>query len=218
MSLFLSATLPLIIYFAIDHYFEFHIAIILTIIYGLLEFTFFYIKDKRIDKLVLIATILVVLMGGISYIFDNESFFKLKPAIMQLFAVGFLGYFIITKKSIFEIMKDRLPQNMREIDPEKENLMNRMTKHLAIVLLLHTFLIAYSAYYMSTASWTFISAVLPYILMFGIMFFEVFLMRRKAIKEFKSQQNQNIKFKNYPKETVDYKKGSIRKRKNSLND
>jgi intracellular septation protein A len=146
MSIFLSATLPLFIYFAIDHFFEFHIAIILTVIYGILEFTFFYIKDKRVDKLILIATILVVTMGVISYIFDNEAFFKLKPAIMQLLGVAFLMYFVITKKSIFDLMKDRLPKNAREIPPERQDMMNIMVRDMAIMLFLHTFLIIYSAY------------------------------------------------------------------------
>ena len=213
MSIFLSATLPLFIYFAIDHFFEFHIAIILTVVYGILEFTFFYIKDKRVDKLILIATVLVVIMGGVSYAFDNEAFFKLKPAIMQLPGVGFLMYFVITKKSILELMKDRLPENAREIPPEREEMMNVMVRDMAIMLFLHTFLIVYSAYYMSTAAWTFISGVLPYILMFALMFVEVALMKKRLQKQQIETMNDSIGIKVDTEQPISYEKGSIRDRK-----
>jgi len=213
MSIFLSATLPLFIYFAIDHFFEYHIAIILTVVYGVLEFTFFYIKDKRVDKLIMIATILVVIMGAISYAFDNEAFFKLKPAIMQLLGVAFLMYFVITKKSIFELMKDRLPKSAREIPPERQEMMNIMLRDMAIMLFLHTFLIVYSAYYMSTAAWAFVSGVLPYLLMFVLMFFEIILMKKRLQKEQLETMNDSIGIKINTEQTVNYKKGSIRDRK-----
>lgn len=213
MSIFLSATLPLFIYFGIDHFFEFHIAIILTVVYGILEFTFFYIKDKRVDKLILIATVLVVVMGAISYAFDNEAFFKLKPAIMQLLGVAFLMYFVITKKSIFELMKDRLPKNAREIPPERKEMMNVMVRDMAIMLFLHTFLIVYSAYYMSTAAWTFISGILPYLLMFVLMFFEIALMKKRLQKEQLETMNDSVGIKINTEQPINYEKGSIRDRK-----
>ncbi len=213
MSIFLSATLPLFIYFAIDHFFEFHIAIILTVVYGILEFTFFYIKDKRVDKLIMIATVLVVIMGAISYTFDNEAFFKLKPAIMQFLGVAFLMYFVITKKSIFELMKDRLPKNAREIPPEREGMMNVMVRDMAIMLFLHTFLIVYSAYYMSTAAWTFISGILPYILMFLLMFVEIALMKKRLQKQQLETMNDTIGIKVDTSQPINYKKGTIRDRK-----
>jgi len=214
MSIFLSATLPLFIYFGIDYFFEFHIAIILTVIYGILEFTFFYIKDKRVDKLILVATVLVVGMGAISFAFDNDAFFKLKPAIMQLLGVAFLMYFVITKKSIFDLMKDRMPKNMQEIPEDRKELMQVMIRDMAIMLFLHTFLIVYSAYYMSTAAWTFISGVMPYLLMFVLMFFEVIRMKRKVVEEANKSENSlmNIKLSSDEK-LVDYKEGSIRNRK-----
>jgi len=213
MSIFLSATLPLFIYFGIDYFFEFHIAIILTVVYGILEFTFFYIKDKRVDKLILIATVLVVAMGAISYIFDNEAFFKLKPAIMQLLGVAFLMYFVITKKSIFELMKDRLPKNAREIPAERQEVMQVMVRDMAIMLFLHTFLIVYSAYYMSTAAWTFISGILPYILMFILMLFEIALMKKRLQKQQLETMNDSISIKVDTRQPVNYEKGSIRDRK-----
>jgi len=215
MSIFLSATLPLFIYFGIDFFFEFHIAIILTVVYGILEFTFFYIKDKRVDKLILIATILVVAMGAISYAFDNEAFFKLKPAIMQLLGVAFLMYFVITKKSIFDIMKDRMPKNMKEIPEDRKEMMQVMVRDMAIMLFLHTFLIVYAAYYLSTAAWTFISGILPYILMFILMFYEVMIMKKKMQKEYMEEMNNSVMgIQVKPNEVIsDYKKGSIRDRK-----
>jgi len=214
MSIFLSATLPLFIYFGIDYFFEFHIAIILTVIYGILEFTFFYIKDKRIDKLILVSTVLIVAMGAVSFAFDNEAFFKLKPAIMQLLGVAFLMYFVITKKSIFDLMKDRMPKNMKEIPEDRQELMQIMVRDMAIMLFLHTFLIVYSAYYMSTAAWTFISGVLPYLLMFVLMFFEIIRMKRKVINEASNPDNSVMMVKiNSDEKLVNYKEGSIRNRK-----
>lgn len=181
MGIFFSATLPLIVYFVIEHFFAFQMAIILTTVYGVGEFLFFYIKDKRVDRLILISTLLVVIMGGVSFMFESDSLFKLKPAILQLMGVFFLGYFWVTKKSVFSLMKDRLPKNRQnQVTPEMEQYLNRVTRDMSIMLLLHTGLIVYAAYYLSTGAWTFISGILPYILMIGLMGIETYFYRKKG--------------------------------------
>ncbi len=179
MRVILSTMIPIAIYIIIESMFEFKTAIILTLIYGLIEFIYFYYKDKRFDKLILISVFLIIVTGFISYYFDNPAFIKLKPAILQFFAVAFLGYFIVTKKSIFDIMKDRLPKTQQNISKEQNEFLQKVTKHTAIMLFLHSFLIIYCAFYTSTAVWGFTSGVMPYILMIILMFFEIVLKRVK---------------------------------------
>ncbi len=193
MGIFLSTTLPLFIYIGIDAFFEFKLAIILTVIYGIMEFIYYYIKDKRVDKLILISTVLIVFMGAISYSFENDSLFKLKPAILQLLAVFFLLYFIITDKSMLDIMKERMPKNARKIDPTQEVFIKKVTKDMAVVLFLHCGLIAYSAYYMSNAAWVFISGILPYILIIGLVMIEGVFFRKKMMNNGIQEMN-NVDF------------------------
>ncbi len=190
MNLILSATLPIFIYLSIDYFFEFHIAVILTVVYGLIEFIYYYKKEKRIDKLILISTFLVVVMGIVSYFLNSPSFFKLKPAILQLLAVAFLLYFVITKKSIFSIMKDRF-KNM-EVGKEQELFMQTVTRDTSILLFFHSLYIIYAAYYLSTAQWAFISGVLPYILLLGLMFVRSYFFRKKLKRNEQSLINQTI--------------------------
>jgi Ca2+/Na+ antiporter len=130
---------------------------------------------------------------------------------MQLLGVAFLMYFVITKKSVIKLMVGRLPSHMLDLPPEKEKLMRKMMKDMAILLFLHTFLIVYSAYYMSTASWTFISGVLPYLLIFLLMFFEAFLIKRKLKKEMTDSMN-NITENSFSN-NQNIHKGTIRNRK-----
>ncbi|MBN2695595.1 septation protein IspZ, partial [bacterium] len=179
MRLFLSTMIPIAIYVIIESVFEFKTAIILTVIYGFIEFFYFYHKDKKVDKLILVSVVLIVVTGFISYYFDNPSFIKLKPAVLQFFAVAFLMYFVITKKSIFDIMKDRLPQKQQTLSKDQSEFLQKITKHTTIMLFLHSFLIIYTAFYCSSAIWAFTSGVMPYILMVLLMFFEIIYKRVK---------------------------------------
>jgi Ca2+/Na+ antiporter len=107
-----------------------------------------------------------------------------------------------------------MPKNMKEIPPERQEMMQVMIRDMAIMLFLHTFLIVYSAYYMSTAAWTFISGVLPYVLMFILMFFEMFRMKRSVQKEQIENINKSVLGIKIDKdEIITNTKGRIRDRK-----
>ena len=67
---------------------------------GLVQLLLIYIKEKKLDKFVLFDTILILLMGVVSIILENDIFFKLKPGIIGLILIAFLGVSAFSPKNL----------------------------------------------------------------------------------------------------------------------
>ena len=173
--------LPLLIFVAADSFLEEHFgeakatqyALLLAIGMGFLQMFYILVKEKRMDKLVLLDTGLVVVFGGVSLLSGNDIFFKLKPALMQLMMVALLGVVAFLKPHLLLTMMGRYMQGV-ELQEAQLNVMQKSAQGLVILLLLHSVLIAYAALYSSKAVWAFISGPLLYILA-GIYFLSLFL-------------------------------------------
>ena len=84
---------PLIVFFAVyyksdkDLYFSIAAVIIATLI----SLIALYVKERKISTMMLVSTVILVIFGGLSLFFKNETFFKMKPTIINaLFAVALI--------------------------------------------------------------------------------------------------------------------------------
>lgn len=177
----LPGLFPLLIFIVADEIFETSTSILIAVSVGIVQATWIFIKEKRIDYFVLIDTFLIVMMGGISLMSDNDLFFKLKPGIVELILCMMLLLLAFLPSKYLLLFIGRygisVPINDSTIKPIKKNL-----KILSLICILHTFLVFYSAFYMSKEAWAFISGVLFY-LIFGIYllleFFKNYFKRKK---------------------------------------
>ncbi len=68
----------------------------------------------HLSKMQLVTLILVVVMGGLTVVFNNESFFKMKPTIIYLFFAGLLGFGLMRGQSYLETVMDQVLPLERE--------------------------------------------------------------------------------------------------------
>lgn len=163
--------LPLVIFIVADSVWGTKIGLIIAIAVGIVEIIISYIKEKVIDKFVLLDIGLIVLLGVVSIILDNPIFFKLKPALIELIFCVILGVSIFSPVNILLQMSKRYMKKI-EFDEAQVRQLNRSLKVLFYIFIIHTVLIIYSAFYMSKAAWAFISGGLFYIIFVVYLVFE----------------------------------------------
>lgn len=162
----LPGFLPILIFILAEEIWGTKIGLIVALATGIIELIVYRIKDKRFDKFILFDTLLILILGGISLAFDNDTFFKIKPAIMSLLVCAVLAVSVFTPKNILLGMSKRYTRGM-EIPENSENLFNKSMKSLLWIFLGYTALVFYSVWFMSTEMWAFISGGLFYII-FGV--------------------------------------------------
>jgi isopentenyldiphosphate isomerase/intracellular septation protein A len=170
--------LPLIVFIVADSIWGTRIGLIVAVVFGIIEFIFSYIKDKVVDKFILLDIGLIVVLGTVSILLENEIFFKLKPALIELIFCIMLGISVFSPVNIMMLLTKRY---MKKIDLNEAQVQQftRSLKALFFIFLGHTVLIVYSAFFMSKGAWAFISGGLFYILFAVYFVFEFIRARRK---------------------------------------
>jgi len=171
--------LPLFVFIIVDSIWGTTIGLITAIILGIAELIFSYVKDKTIDKFILLDVGLILILGLISIIFNAPIFFLVKPGIIELIFCVILAVSIYSPVNVIMMMTQRYMKGI-DFDDAQINKMRESLKVLFIIFLLHTILIFYSAFFMSKGAWAFISGGLFYII-FGIYF--VFELIKKKMKK-----------------------------------
>ncbi len=167
----LISFLPLLLFVAADEFLSDHYpeaeatryALILAVGMGIIQAVYVFAKEKRLDKMILLDTGLIVALGSVSLFSGNDIFFKLKPALVQLVMVVFLGVLAFLKPQMLFAMSGRMMQGV-EMGENQLKAMQQSAKGLVILLFFHTLLIAYAAFYLTKKDWAFISGPLIYIL------------------------------------------------------
>jgi len=170
--------LPLIVFIVADAFFSPAVSILIAIGAALIELIISYIKDKTLDKFVLMDVGLIAVLGGVSILLDNDIFFKLKPAVIEAVLCVILGISVFSPVNIMLLMSQRYMKNIKMDDAMIAQLTRGM-RSLFFIFSAHTLLIVYSAFFMSKQAWVFISGGLFYIL-FGVYF--VYELINKKIK------------------------------------
>ncbi len=155
--------IPLLIFIIADEIYGTETALIIAIMAGIAEFLYYYIRYRTVEKFILFDVALIVALGGISLILDNDVFFKLKPALIELILVVLLGIHAFSQKPVLLLLGKRYLKDM-SINQAQLNLMRGLTRLLFFLFLAHTALIVYSVYFMSKEAWAFISGGLFYII------------------------------------------------------
>ncbi|MCK9255684.1 MAG: NUDIX domain-containing protein [Bacteroidales bacterium] len=185
LKMILPGLLPLLVFILADEIWGTTIGLYVAISVGLVQLMVIYIKEKKLDKFVLFDTILILLMGAVSIILENDIFFKLKPGIIGLILILFLGISAFSPKNLLLSMSAHYFKGF-EINKEQEKLFRRNIKTMFYLFAAHTLLVFYSAFFMSKQAWAFISGGLFYIL-FAVFFIVELLkniiLRRKFKKE-----------------------------------
>ncbi len=168
----LPGLLPLLIFIIADEFFDTTISIIIAIAVGIVQAIWIFIKERRFDYFVLLDTGLMVLLGSVSLIFHNDTFFKIKPGIIEIILCIMLFFMAFAPNTMLKSMigKYSITDDFTEQHLSK---FRHSLKILAVVFLFHTILVFYSAFYMSKEAWAFISGVLFYLIFAAYTIFEI---------------------------------------------
>jgi len=164
----LPGFIPLFVFIAIDEIWGTRAGLVAALIIGVTEMVWIWIQEKRFDKFVLFDTGLLVLLGSVSLLLNNDIFFKLKPGLVELILCAVLAVSAFSKLNIIGLMTQRYMKDM-ELNDHQMAQFRKTMQLMFFVFLLHTVLVFYAAFYMSDGAWAFISGGLFYIL-FAVVF------------------------------------------------
>jgi isopentenyldiphosphate isomerase/intracellular septation protein A len=175
----LPGLLPLLVYVVADEIWGSLIGLYVAIGFGVLELIIAYIKFKTIEKFILLDIGLLVLLGSVSVLLENDIFFKLKPAFIELIFAAIIGFSVYSSRNIIFEMSKRYMGDVK-VNAEAEYRLNKTLKVVLFLTLFHIALVVYSSFYMSKEAWAFISGVLYYLIILGYFGFEFFRNKRKS--------------------------------------
>ncbi|HAM97924.1 MAG TPA: NUDIX hydrolase [Marinilabiliales bacterium] len=180
----LPGILPILIFIAVDEIWGTKAGLIVAIAFGASELAFLWIKDKRFDKFVLFDTLLLVALGGVSILLDNDAFFKLKPGIIGVIFCLMLGFSAFSPRNFLFDMSKRYMKGV-DFNKQQQQQFTQSLKILFYITVFHTVLVFYSVWYLPKEAWAFISGGLLYILI-GAWFLFEFVKKRWQIKKLAS--------------------------------
>lgn len=173
----LPGFIPLFVFIIADEIWGTKIGLFVAVSVGVTEMLWVGFKEKRFDKFVLFDTLLLVVLGAVSILLDNDIFFKLKPGLIELILVAVLAVSAFSGVNIIGLMGQRYLKEAQFNEAQMAQ-MRKSLKSLFYIFAGHTLLVFYSTFFMSKAAWAFISGGLFYIL-FGV-YFLIELYRQKT--------------------------------------
>ena len=182
----LPGFIPLFVFIAADEIWGTKIGLFVAVGVGLAELLFVGFKEKRFDKFILLDTLLLVVLGVVSILLDNDIFFKLKPGLIELILVAVLAVSAFSKINIIGLMGQRYLKDSTFNDAQMVQ-MRKSLKYLFYIFAGHTLLVFYATFFMSKGAWAFISGGLFYILFGAYFLFELYHQRKKR-KELASEE------------------------------
>lgn len=181
----LPGFIPLFVFIAIDEIWGTRAGLVAALVIGVGEMLWIGLKEKRFDRFVLFDTLLLLVLGGVSILLNNDIFFKLKPGLVELILCAVLALSAFSKVNIVAIMSKRYMKDM-ELSGARMDKMRGSLKLMFFVFLVHTALVFYAAFYLSEEAWAFISGGLFYIL-FGVVFLYEFWKQKSGQKKLQEQ-------------------------------
>jgi isopentenyldiphosphate isomerase/intracellular septation protein A len=177
----LPGFIPLFVFIAIDEIWGTRAGLIAALVIGIGEMGWIWLQEKRFDKFVLLDTALLVILGTVSLLLNNDIFFKLKPGLIELILCAVLAVSAFSKWNILGMMTQRYMKDIELTEAQMAQFQKTM-RLMFFVFLAHTLLVFYSTFYLSNEAWAFISGGLFYIL-FVLVFIYEFIKQRLSRKK-----------------------------------
>jgi intracellular septation protein len=99
--------LPVLLFFVAYKFYGIFVATAVAIVASVAQIAFLWVKHRRLENMHLVTLALVVLLGGATLLFHDETFIKWKPtAVNWLFALVFLASEFVGKKNIVQRMME----------------------------------------------------------------------------------------------------------------
>lgn len=188
--------LPLLIFIIADELFELSISLAIALAVGIIELAITYMREKRVEKFILLDVGLILFLGLISISLNDPVFILIKPAIIEGIFVILIGVTVYTDNPLLINMSRRYMKGM-ELGDQQIYMMRRMLIGMFWLFSVHVILIVISALYVGSPEeahytnrkelWAFVSGGLFYILIgviFAFQFVKGKLNQRRFTKQY----------------------------------
>ena len=182
----LPGFIPLFVFIIADEIWGTKVGLMVAIASGIVELAYYWIKDRKFDKFILLDTLLIIVLGMVSIILNKDVFFKMKPGIIGVLMCSILGVSVFTPSNILLNMSKRYMKGVEFNDQQYQQIKRNM-KVMFWLFVGYTALVFYSVWFMSKEAWAFISGGLFYIL-FGAYFVFEFVKTRLSQRKLKNEE------------------------------
>ncbi len=167
----LPGLLPIFVFIMADELWGTDTALIITMVFSIVELFFTWYRTGKFEKFILMDISLIVILGAVSILLNNDIFFKLKPAFVEMILLAVIGFSVYGKRNLVLEMSKRYLKDVR-ITKTAEFKMSATLRVFFWLTVLHILLVFWSAFYMDEKVWAFISGVLFYLMIGGYFLFE----------------------------------------------
>lgn len=159
----LPGLLPLIVFILADELLGTEVGIIVALVFGAIQLVYIRIVRKEWDRFVLLDTALLIALGAVSLLLENEQLFLWKPVLMDVLLIGFLLFSLLSRHQILLSMSRRYIGDV-DMNREQQRMMNIHLIAFLVISFIHAGLTIYAIYFLSHEAWFFIGGTLLYIL------------------------------------------------------
>lgn len=180
-SALLLQFLPLLVFAVVDGFVDDpRISIGAAVAFAAGQLAVTWLKTRRLDWFLVLDVALIVALGGVSIAFDNELFFKLKPALIEGLSVAFIvGLVFAPARLLIGYFGRFMPGVV--LTPEALRPVKRLLLASSALVLLHIGAVVFTALRASKETWAFVSGPGFYLLLLP-MFGLAWLQRRRNDK------------------------------------
>lgn len=180
MKLLMIQLLPLIVFIIVDAFVEdVRISIGCAVLFAIGQLAFTWVVTHRFEWLVLVDVGLIAGLGAVSIAFDNELFFKVKPAIVEgLIVVLFVVLLVAPSRFLLRYVGRMMPG--RVLRPEAVGAMKVMLGVICAATAVHIGAVLYTAFQSSRETWALVSGPGFYICVLPAGLVAALVMRKRA--------------------------------------
>lgn len=182
----LPGFIPVIAFIVADEVWGTFYGLVVAIGIGIFELAYSLIKYRTIDRFVILDIGLLLALGGISLIFDNDIFFKVKPGIINLIITGLIGYSAFSENNIVLMMSKRYMKGI-EFNPYQMWLLNESMVRLFWILLVYSLLTLAAAFVPQKVVWDFMAGPGLFVV-FGIFMGIEWFTKKKQSEKYKNEE------------------------------
>jgi intracellular septation protein A len=150
--------LPILVFLVVDAIVENTvISIIAAVLFTAVQTGITWYMSKKFDYFLLADLALIAVMGGISIATKDDSFFMIKPAIIEALCVPFLLFIVFAPGSFIARYFGRYMPPGRTLTAAAIPLLKRMLLVMAVYIVLHAMAIMYASRHASRKIWALVS-------------------------------------------------------------
>jgi len=107
---FLFEMFPIILFFTAYKFKGIYVATSVAIAASIIQITFAYFKNKKVEKPMIISLVVIVIFGGATLLVHNEMFIKWKPTVLYWIFSGVLliGRYVFDKNFIQAMLSKQI--------------------------------------------------------------------------------------------------------------